>query len=345
MDQVMELLQRLAPAEVGTIEQRYEILSAIAMKGPIGRRALAVATTVPERAVRYQCDVLRGQGLIEITQEGMRIADAGQKVLLSLGPMMRSLSGSERMAAQLSRHLRVRHVSICMGDSQRDELRKRELCHAAAQYVVQLLPGIRTMAVMGGTTMALMAQQMPQSSYPELTVIPARGGLGETLETQANMVAAQMAGKLGSQYRMLHLPDDIASDALNQMMQSPAIAEVVEMVRHPDVLVYSVGRADTLMTRRGIAKQTRRMLESGGAVAEALGMYFDASGGSLLTASAVGPDISCLASIPHTVIVAGGADKAEAILAAVRATHPTALFLDEAAADSIMTILQAERPL
>jgi len=341
----MELLQRLAPSEVTAMEQRYEILSAIAMKGPIGRRALAAATAAAERAVRYQCDVLRAQGLIEIAQEGMRITDEGQKVLLLLGPMMRSLNGSERMAAQLSRLLRVERVSIQAGDSQSDELRKRELCHAAAQYVTQLLPGIDTMAVMGGTTMALVAQQMPQGTYPQLTVIPARGGLGETLETQANMVAAQMAGRLGSQYRMLHLPDDITADALSQMMQSPAISEVVDMMRRPDILLYSVGRADTLMTRRGIRQKIRQMLQERGAVAEALGMYFDADGGSLLTASAVGPEISRLASIPHTIVVAGGHDKAQAILAAVRATHPTALFMDEAAAVSIMTILQEEKPL
>ena len=92
MDQVMEPLQRLAPEEVAAMEQRYEILSAISLKGPIGRRALAGVISAQERAVRHQCEVLRAQGLIEAAQEGMRATEAGERVLLSLGPMMRSLT-------------------------------------------------------------------------------------------------------------------------------------------------------------------------------------------------------------------------------------------------------------
>ena len=61
---------------------------------------------------------------------------------------------------------------------------------------------------------------------------------------------------------------------------SASIAEVVAMIRQPDILIYSIGRADELMQRRGIAKQARRMLEAKGAVAEALGMYFDREGRS-----------------------------------------------------------------
>ncbi len=83
MDQVMELLQRLAPEEVAAMEQRYEILSAISLKGPIGRRALAGVISAQERAVRHQCEVLRAQGLIEAAQEGMRATEAGERVLLS----------------------------------------------------------------------------------------------------------------------------------------------------------------------------------------------------------------------------------------------------------------------
>ncbi|MFR1759938.1 MAG: sugar-binding domain-containing protein, partial [Christensenellaceae bacterium] len=271
MDQVMELLQRLAPEEVAAMEQRYEILSAISLKGPIGRRALAGAISAQERAVRHQCEVLRAQGLIEAAQEGMRATQAGERVLLSLGPMMRSLTGTGRMAAQLSRLLRVEHVVIQAGAVADDELRKRELCHTAAQYVSRWLPGAHTLAIMGGTTMAQLAQQMPQGNYPELIVLPARGGMGERVEMQANLVAAQMAGRLNAQYRMLHLPDDVNAGTMERLMERASIAEVVAMIRQPDILIYSIGRADELMQRRGLAKQARRMLEAKGAVAEALG--------------------------------------------------------------------------
>ena len=345
MDQVMELLQRLAPEEVAAMEQRYEILSAISLKGPIGRRSLSGANSAQERSERHHCEVLRAEGLIEAAQEGMRATQAGERVLLSLGPMMRSLTGTGRMAAQLSRLLRVEHVVIQAGAVADDELRKRELCHTAAQYVSRWLTGAHPLAILGGTTMPQLAQQKPQGNYPELIVLPARGGMGERVEMQANLVAAQMAGRLNAQYRMLHLPDDVNAGTMERLMERASIAEVVAMIRQPDILIYSIGRADELMQRRGLAKQARRMLEAKGAVAEALGMYFDREGRSLLSASAVGPDLTRLAAIPRTVAVAGGAHKAEAILAAVRATHPSALFLDESAAAAMLEILRARQPL
>jgi central glycolytic genes regulator len=253
--------------------------------------------------------------------------------------MMRSLSGTEKLGTQLSRLLRVEHVQVQPGNSAQDELRKQELCRAAAIYIMRLIPIAKTMAVMGGTTMALLARQMPPGNFPQLTVLPARGGMGETVETQANMVAAQMAGRLGAQYKMLHLPDDLSREAMEQLKQRPSVSDVIERIQHPDILLFSIGRADILMQRRGIARDVQRMLEAKGAVAEALGMYFDKNGVSVLSASSVGLDLPKLAAIPRTVAVAGGADKAQAILAAVRATHPSALFIDEAAASQIMTIL------
>ena len=38
-------------------------------------------------------------------------------------------------------------------------------------------------------------------------VVPARGGMGGALETQANTLACEIARRLGGHHRMMHLPD------------------------------------------------------------------------------------------------------------------------------------------
>ena len=48
-------------------------------------------------------------------------------------------------------------------------------------------------------------------------VVPARGGIGRALETQANTVAAEIAGRLGGHHRLMHLPDDIDEAAMAEL--------------------------------------------------------------------------------------------------------------------------------
>lgn len=49
-------------------------------------------------------------------------------------------------------------------------------------------------------------------------------------------------------------------------------------MRHADVVFYGIGRAMDVAKRRGLSVAEREALEREGAVAEALGFYFDAQG-------------------------------------------------------------------
>lgn len=48
-------------------------------------------------------------------------------------------------------------------------------------------------------------------------VVPARGGMGGALETQANTLACEIARRLGGHHRMMHLPDHLDEQALQEM--------------------------------------------------------------------------------------------------------------------------------
>lgn len=342
MDRELDQLRRLAPEEVSRMELRYEILSAIASRGPIGRRALAAGLDKPERTVRTEADCLRVLGLVQPAAGGMRVTADGEELLGLLSPMLRALAGVDRLGQRLEQYLGVDLVYVQTGNVEQETMALRELCRQTGSHVLNVLQGQSTLAVMGGSTMATLALMLPRAQLPGVVVVPARGGLGENMDMQANTVAAQCAQRLGAQYRMLHLPDDIEPAALERMADHTAqVREVLRRVQQPDVLLYGIGRADAMTERRGLPERQAKVLMKNGAVAEALGCYFDLEGRMVYAASHLGVDVRGLNGVRTTIAVAGGKSKSEAILAVVRGTHPTALFIDEAAAMAMLEALGA----
>ncbi|MDD4797181.1 MAG: sugar-binding domain-containing protein [Eubacteriales bacterium] len=332
--------RRLCPEMVDVARIRYELLEAIQLMSPVGRRALCEHMELPERAVRGEADRLKEMGLLEYAPDGMRLSDEGKALLDELGGGFDTMF-SEPLAERLRRDLNMHHVLIVPGDSARNPLSTRALHRRTARYLAQVVRDGMILAAMGGSTMAGVAKQMEYNRrLPNLLVVPARGGMGEDVEIQANTVAAKVAAAFSARHRLLHWPDDIPTELLPASSEGK-FNEWMDCIRRANVLVFGIGRADTMARRRGLIADTLARLYANGAVAEALGYYFDRSGIPVHVASGLGVDLTTLGRVPQRVAVAGGADKAEAILAVVRGAHPTALILDETAAAGIGVLLDS----
>src|SRR5512138_2123391 len=78
---VLSQFRRLVPEMVDTARTRFEILEAVSLMAPVGRRALAGHLDLPERAVRGEADKLKDLGLILFAPDGMHLTDEGAEVL------------------------------------------------------------------------------------------------------------------------------------------------------------------------------------------------------------------------------------------------------------------------
>ena len=171
--------------------------------------------------------------------------------------------------------------------------------------------------------------------------VPAQGGVGGGVSTQANTVAERFAQKLGGYYRFLHLPDGLSGAAADELARLPQVREPLELVRHADVFLYGVGRAMELAQRRGLSASERDRLAQEGAVAEALGFYINAQGRVVGGGSSLAIRPEDIGRKNRAAAVAAGRAKAEAILA-VCAHHPHKLLVaDEGAALRMMELLRA----
>src|SRR5690606_29219044 len=135
------------------------------------------------------------------------------------------------------------------------------------------------LAVTGGSTLAEVARSLPSATpAQDIVVVPARGGLGEEVELQANTVAAAIADRLGGAYRLLHVPDDLGEEAMSTISMEPKIKALIELIRSARVVLHGIGTAEEMARRRGLAPEYVALLDEGGAVGEAFGYYFDRAG-------------------------------------------------------------------
>jgi central glycolytic genes regulator len=193
-------------------------------------------------------------------------------------------------------------------------------------------------AVTGGSTLAEVAAQLsPSSQLKGHVFVPARGGLGENVELQANSIASTMAKKTKGKYRMLHVPDHLPDEAYQSLIQDPNIREIIHTIRSASVIIHGIGEAKVMASRRKVDKTTNSELEQEGAIGEAYGYYFDQDGRVVHKMPTLGLRLEDLPLMHKIIAVAGGKSKAKAIAAVLRYGQEHVLITDEAAAREILT--------
>lgn len=344
MKDVAWLHRKIAPELIAVMEDRYSILRHIQFAQPVGRRALATMLDMGERVIRAQVEFLKNAGLVDFTPLGMTVTNEGTAILGNLAQYIRLIHGLTALEEELAAKLRLKKVVIIPGDSAADAAVSRELGRAAAGVLGQYLGNNMTIAVSGGSTMATVAEAMTTTA-PSATVVPARGGLGERVEYQANTIAAVMAAKLGGKYRLLHIPDGLSEEALEVILATDSnIKAVADMTKHADILIHGIGQAREMAVRRNLDPMIVEQIVSHGGVGEALGHYCTLKGEIVHITSSVGLRLDDLAHIGLVVAVAGGSDKAAAIVAVTSAGGQSVLITDEAAAKAIQAIIHNPPP-
>ncbi|MCY0895016.1 MAG: DNA-binding transcriptional regulator [Alicyclobacillaceae bacterium] len=326
-------VRRLVPELSEELRWRTRILERIYALGPIGRRALALEMGTTERILRANLDFLREQGLLVASAAGVSLSEDGERALEMVGEFASKLDGRAEQAETVSRLLRIPTVIVVEGDSDEVGFAKDNLGYRAAEFLKRALTPLDILAVTGGTTMASVARRMSVAA-PAVTikVVPARGGLGETVEIQANSIASKLAEKLGGHSVMLHVPDRLGEEALDQLLADPYVEQRLQEIRQATVVLHGIGSALEMAERRQASQSELKLLEENCAVAEAFGYYFNASGDVVYAMPTVGLRLTDLPQLRIVMAVAGGGRKADAVAAAAKAYRIDVLVTDEGAA-------------
>jgi central glycolytic genes regulator len=332
------VIKKIAPDQTEEILRRAKIILTVQKNEPVGRRNLSKLLSMPERKVRSSADAMIKLGLLSTGSAGMKTTKLARAILPDIRKMYSATEQTITSEYRLSKKLGVERVVIASGDADSGPEAMAGMCRIAAGIVQAYLKPDMIIAIAGGGTMAQLAKSM-EPSWHDITVVPARGGIGSQLSTQADSVAGEMAKSLQSNCRLMHLPDGINMSALKELEKLPSVKEVVELISMADILLLGIGRADKMAMRRGFLKPQIETLLSLGAVGESAGHFFNLEGHTVYQSPSVGAHVTVPRSGGKIITVAGGCSKAEAIIGAVRRHRPDVLITDTGAAQTMEKIL------
>lgn len=336
----LKIIESIAPDIFQTVQERYRILQNIYWMQPVGRRVLADTLDTTERILRTETDLLKKLELIDTSKSGMKLTTKGERIYHQLGHLTDQLFGMDRLERALANHFGISRCLITPGNSDQQEKVIDELGYLLWDSLNQQLPnGRNVIAVMGGTTMAKVAEKVSnlETSHRHNLFVPARGGIGESVKVQANSVSAMMAMQSRGDYRSLYVPEQLSSTTYDSLLQEPSILEVLNLISEANCVIHSIGRAIHMAARRKMTEEDLVMLKQKNVVAESFGYFFNENGEVVYRIPRIGLDLKDILNIPYVFAVAGGRSKAKAIHAYMKnAPKQTWLITDEAAANAIL---------
>ncbi|WP_147804334.1 sugar-binding transcriptional regulator [Alkalicoccus halolimnae] len=341
MNMLLDLQKKLLPDLVEVLGMRYRILRYIRLMQPIGRRTLAVNLEMSERVLRGEVTFLKEQGLVTFQSTGMLLTEEGHLLLSQLEAVMKEVFDTRTMEEDLQVKLGVKEVHVVPGDSDKFPWVQKELGRAAVGVMKRRLKAAdNIIAVTGGTSIASVAEMLvPDSDLKESVFVPARGGLGEQVENQANTICATMARKAMGSYRLLHVPDQLSKEAYDSLISEPSVQSILKLIHSATMVIHGIGEAHTMAERRSTPVSVMKHLKENNAMAEAFGYYFDEDGTIVHKVLTIGLQLEDMKNIPSIIAVAGGSSKGKAIEAYMKKGPSQVLITDEGAANAILNEL------
>lgn len=339
MEKLLNTQKKLIPQVIELMEKRYSILRQISLSEPIGRRTLSNLLEMSERVVRSETEVLKEQGLINVAVSGMTITEEGSNLLEELKDIMNSVMGLSILQSKIKDKLGIKKVIVVPGNFEKNETVLKDVAKHGADYFLSILKDGNTVSITGGSTMLEFANNLKyDKKYTNVTIVPARGGVGKDVETQSNNIVATIGKKLGAHFRLLHMPDELGIEAMKTLSLEPQIKSTLNHIKETDILVFGIGRADQMAMRRKLPKEQVEEILAKGAVGEAFGHYFNKNGEIVHELHTVGIDLKTFKSVKNSIAIFAGNNKAEAVVAMSKVNKDIVIVTDEESAYKILEL-------
>lgn len=239
------------------------------------------------------------------------------------------------------------HCRVAMELPEPGPLPVRALAAAGSDWLTRVVTAgeHRLIGVSHGRTIAAAVEALARVDAAGVRFVSLLGGLTRSLAANPYDVIHRLAERTGAEAYLMPAPLFVDSAADRDLMAGQTIlSEVMELMRQASLAIVGIGDLEhsvgsVLAERDGGATQAG--LRAAGARAEILGQFLDAEGRILET-----PLDGRVMAVPldelrgrEVVAIAGGAQKREAIQAALRSGLLTGLIVDEATARSLVAAL------
>ena len=227
---------------------------------------------------------------------------------------------------------------------EKPEILKHLLAEAAANYLMRTIKDNDIVGVSWGTTLALIPKYVKNVSR-NVTFVPLVGGADQTkLDIHSNAITINLANAFGGKGQLLHAPVVVDSAKVKEILISDtSISEVLELASRADVAIIGIGspsaQSSTIRQTRYYTDKELNALQKAHAVSDICWIFLDRDGNVCpieLNQRVIGITVDKIKDIPNVIAVAGGTEKQDAILAALKGGYINVLVTDEKTAEFLL---------
>jgi DNA-binding transcriptional regulator LsrR (DeoR family) len=222
---------------------------------------------------------------------------------------------------------------------------KEALGRAAAAYLMNKVKDNQVIGVGWGTTLYAITRFLSQRVLTNSHVVSVIGGWTKRLEESPYEVATKVAHTFNSDCYYISAPamaDSAESKSI--IISEKSVSRSLEMAKQADLVIVGIGNAseDSSLVRAGfLSPDEVDRIRKMGAVGDICAQFYDQDGapiGSDIMERVIGIDLEDLKKIGTVIGVAGGTNKREAILGALRGRYLTALITDERTVTEVLNL-------
>ncbi|OZU87182.1 hypothetical protein CIL03_17980 [Virgibacillus indicus] len=213
---------------------------------------------------------------------------------------------------------------------------------AAAQYIEDRITKDTIINVGYGESVSKTLGHLNISTKYKVTFVSLSGGVKFFMPTAIDKTSDYYTNP---NYNHFIIPSPLmvsTKELAEQLRQEKPIKNILEIIPHSNITVVGVGALNeraTIVKEGHLSMGEVEVLKSRGAVGDILSQFYDINGNILdlhLHEQLISTGIDLLKSLNHVVAVAGGHDKKEAIIGALKGGYIDVLITDEEVARSLI---------
>ncbi len=250
------------------------------------------------------------------------------------------------LAHTLCGELKLSNALVISGGSAATDIIRHNVAYAAANYLENSIESGDVVGLGWGRTMKDLAEYIKPKRISGAVFVPLLGGVGRVdASYQSYSIAESVSRSFQGKWLQLHAPAMVENKSLKEgILELPDAREVVQCWGRLTKAIIGIGESPfegQFLFYDYVGEMERIQLSERGAVGDVCTRFFDIQGRPIdyLQQECIAVELDMLKAVGTVIAVAGGKQKARAIIGASRGRYISSLITDESTAREILDLL------